>query len=132
MRHSSGVGVGREGLRADDLEDHLQLVLSDRSPRTREQEHGVASTSSWRLADLGAKHAMLRSGLGWGSMPRHIVAEDIERRRLVELRVDRWVGTGSLPRLEMVLVRRPDHMLGPAGRWLFERLAETGTFDGSP
>lgn len=107
----------------EELEDHLQLVLTDRSPRTREQEHGVAATSSWRLADLGAKQAMLRAGLGWGSMPRHLVAEDTQARRLVELRVDRWAGTGSLPRLEIVVARLPDRALGPAARWLFEALA---------
>jgi len=117
---------GREGLiTIEELEDHLQLVLTDRSPRTREQEHGVAAASSWRLADLGAKQAMLRAGLGWGSMPRHLVAEDTQAARLVELRVDRWAGTGRLPRLEIVVARLPDRVVGPAARWLFKALASS-------
>ena len=115
---------GREGpVTIEESEDYLQLVLTDRSPRTREQEHGVAAASSWRLADLGAKQAMLRAGLGWGSMPRHMVVEDMQAGRLCELRLDRWAGTGSLPRLEIVIARLPDRVLGPAARWLFEALA---------
>lgn len=110
----------------EESEDYLQLVLTDRSPRTREQEHGVAAASSWRLADLGAKQAMLRAGLGWGSMPRHMVVEDMEAERLVELGLDRWAGTGRLPRLEIVVARLPEKALGPAARWLFAKLASQG------
>ncbi len=103
-------------------QDHLQLVLSDRSPRTRDQEHGVIASSTWRIADLGAKHAMLRAGLGWGSLPRHVAADDLSTGRLTELRLARWPVTEKLPRLELVLARRPDRALGPAGRWLASRL----------
>ena len=41
-----------------------------------------------RLADLGAKHELLLAGLGWGSMPKPMVAEDIKRGRLVRLSID--------------------------------------------
>lgn len=106
----------------DEIQDHLQLVLTDRSPRTREQEHGVAAATTWRLADLGAKHAMLRVGLGWGSLPRHVAGEDLDAGRLTELRLDDWVGTGRLPRLECIVARKSDRKLGPAGQWLFVSL----------
>src|SRR5215470_2392523 len=36
--------------------DHIQLVLTDRSLRTRGQDLGVVGTQTWRLADLGSKH----------------------------------------------------------------------------
>ena len=107
----------------EELQDHLQLVLSDRSPRTRDEEHGVVATMTWRLADLGAKHAMLRAGLGWGSLPRHVAAEDVAAGRLVELHLERWSPVGRIPQLETLVVHRPDRALGPAGRWLFDRLA---------
>src|SRR6476660_1021819 len=34
--------------------DHIQLVLTDRSPLTQGQDHGVIGTQTWRLADLGS------------------------------------------------------------------------------
>ena len=108
-------------------QDHLQLVLSDRSPRTRDQEHGVIASSTWRIADLGAKHAMLRAGLGWGSLPRHVAADDLATGRLTELRLARWPVTEKLPRLELMLARRPDRALGPAGQWLASQLISDQT-----
>lgn len=112
-----------------EAEEHLQLVLTDRSPRTRDADHGIVTSNTWRLADLGAKHAMLRAGLGWGSMPRHIVAEDLERGRLSELRLRHWEGTGRMPHLEIIVAHALGRSLGPAGRWLFDTLRGPGATD---
>lgn len=106
----------------DMLSEHVQLVLTDRSDLTRGQDKGVVSLRTWRLADLGAKHAMLLAGLGWGSMPRHTVNDDLAAGRLVELRVLRWDGRAGMPRLPVMAVRRKAASLGPAGEWLLERL----------
>jgi DNA-binding transcriptional LysR family regulator len=107
----------------DDVEDHLQPVLSDRSPRTRDQDHGVWSASTWRLADLSAKHAMLRAGLGWGSLPLQLAANDLAAGRLVKLHVGRPSDSTGPILLEMSVARRLDKVLGPAGRWFLKRLA---------
>src|SRR3546814_14486230 len=52
--------------------DHVQLVLTDRSPLSEGREFAVVSPHTWRLADLGAKLAFLREGIGWGNMPTPI------------------------------------------------------------
>ncbi len=70
--------------------DHVQLVLTDRSSLTADRDLGVVAVKSWRLADLGAKHALLLAGLGWGSMPKPMVSDDIKRGRLVRLAIDTW------------------------------------------
>ncbi|MDB5457840.1 MAG: LysR family transcriptional regulator, partial [Caulobacter sp.] len=67
------------------LAEHVQLVLTDRSDLSQGREFGVLSPKTWRLADLGAKHAFLRAGLGWGGMPLHGVATDLVDGTLVEL-----------------------------------------------
>jgi DNA-binding transcriptional LysR family regulator len=104
------------------LRDHVQLVLSDRSTLTRGQDFSVFSTRTWRLADLGARHEMLVAGLGWGSMPSHMVADDLAAGRLVKLNIRRGDGVSRLPRPGVVLARRRDKALGPAGQWLAARL----------
>ena len=63
---------------------------------------------------------MLLAGLGWGGMPRHMVAADLASGRLVELSM---ADPAGFPRLPMVVVTRPDKALGPAGRWMAERLS---------
>ena len=65
--------------------DHVQLVLTDRSSLTEGRDFGVVSVKTWRLADLGAKHALLLAGMGWGNMPKPMVNDDMKRGRLVEL-----------------------------------------------
>jgi DNA-binding transcriptional LysR family regulator len=104
------------------VRDELQLVLTDRSPLTRGKDFSVFSVKTWRLADLGARHEMLRAGLGWGSMPRHMIAEDLAAGRLVKLDVRRPDGSTKLPSPGVVLARRKDKVLGPAGSWLAARL----------
>ncbi len=47
--------------------------------------HDVVHGSKAHLADRGAKHILLKQGIGWGNMPRHQVAEDLREGTLVEL-----------------------------------------------
>lgn len=118
-------------LQPEDMSEHLQLVFSERSEADRPDgqrtpDRGVAGRRTWRLADLGAKRSMLLAGLGWGSMPRHIVEDDVTNGRLVLLRPTLWDGRRRLPRLPVNVVRRRDRAAGIAGRWLFDRLAAMG------
>src|SRR5215475_5458701 len=93
---------------------HIQLVLTDRSQRTQGQDLGVIGTQTWRLADLGAKHMLLREGIGWGYMPEPTVREDLEARRLVRLDMAEY--KDSFVRLHAIY--RTDTPPGPAGSWL--------------
>lgn len=104
------------------LEQHTQLVLTDRTVLTDGVDFGVLSPRTWRLADLGAKHSFLRAGLGWGSMPSHAVAEDIQDGTLVGLELEDQSYNGqSLPMSIIYLAGSPP---GVAGRWLIRRLSE--------
>src|SRR4029077_11366222 len=64
------------------LGKHTQIVLTDRSDLSAGRELGVMSPTTWRLADLFAKHHFLLNGLGWGGMPLHAVRKDLEDGRL--------------------------------------------------
>ena len=102
-----------------DARDHVQLVLTDRSPLTQGQDFGVLSDRNWRLADLGAKHALLLAGLGWGNMPEFMIRDDLKARRLVQLKLRDWP-EGHYP---LQAVWRRAHAPGPAACWLVERFA---------
>lgn len=98
---------------------HVQLVLSDRTALSEGRNFGVLSPLTWRLADLGAKHAFLKAGLGWGHMPLHMVKADIESGALVKIRVE---GTPRDMTLPMKVVYRKDAPPGPAGRAFIAQL----------
>jgi DNA-binding transcriptional LysR family regulator len=104
------------------LRDHVQLVLTDRSALTDGIEVAVLSTTTWRTADLGAKHALLRAGLGWGNLPAHLAADDLAAGRLVRIAPAEWNEASF--RVPMLFVHRADAPLGPAARWFYDRLRQ--------
>jgi DNA-binding transcriptional LysR family regulator len=101
------------------VREQVQLVLSDRTTVTEGQDFGVLALRTWRLGDLGAKHALLLAGLGWGNMPEYMVRADLDAGRLVRLDL----AEGSEHRYPISLVHRADAPPGPAGEWLSDRLA---------
>lgn len=103
--------------------DHVQLVLTDRSPLTKGRDFGVVSPHTWRLADLGAKLALLREGIGWGTMPLPMVEEDLASGRLVQLDMP----DDAEFSYRMFGIYRSDAPPGPAASWLLERFAAVNT-----
>jgi DNA-binding transcriptional LysR family regulator len=104
-------GAGRE---------HIQLVLTDRSPLTQGRDFGVVSSRTWRLADLGAKHMLLKEGIGWGNMPVPMIADDLAQGRLVHLDMPDAQGSDYM----MEAIYRTDTPPGPAASWLIKRFLE--------
>jgi len=98
---------------------HVQLVLTDRTVLTDGSDFGVLSPLTWRLADLGAKHAFLKAGLGWGHMPLHMVKADLDSGALVKIRIE---GTPRAYAMPMRVVFRKDAPPGPAGRAFIAQL----------
>ena len=106
-------------VRISDAREHTQLVLTDRSRLTLGQTFGVYSNRAWKLGDLGAKHRLLLAGLGWGSMPRHLVEADLDAGRLVRITL---TDRGSVS-YNISLIHRTDAATGPACQWLSHYLA---------
>ena len=112
--------LAQAGVKPGESRKHLQLVLSDRSPLTEGREFSVLSPQSWRLADLGAKHALLKEGIGWGNMPRHTVVADIAEGRLCELDLPEKPGTDYT----LSALWRRDARPGTAVSWLIDAMGD--------
>ena len=103
-----------------ELARHVQLVLTDRSTLSASREFGVMSPSTWRLADLFAKHAFLLNGLGFGGMPLHTVRLDLKSGKLVE-----WISRASPERPHVADARRLSNKCAAGSRGaLAHRAAE--------
>jgi DNA-binding transcriptional LysR family regulator len=106
--------------------EHTQIVLTDRSKVTDGQSFGIYATRTWKVADLGAKHRLLLAGLGWGSMPMHLIEDDLQAGRLVPVQLaDRRTF-----RYGLSLIRRADRASGPAAQWLIDYLSRQGDSNG--
>jgi DNA-binding transcriptional LysR family regulator len=104
---------------ASAIAEHVQLVLADRTVLSEGRDFGVLSPLTWRLADLGAKHAFLKAALGWGHMPLHMVKADLDSGALVKIRIE---GTPRAWAMPMSVVFRKDAPPGPAGRAFIAQL----------
>lgn len=107
------------GFAPEMLEDHIQIVLTDKSGITKGQQRGVLSSTIWRVADLHTKRALLLAGFGWGTMPLHLVETDLHAGTLAPIH------HGNLTQpftLELHVMWRRAEPPGPAGRWLLDRL----------
>lgn len=111
-------------LRLAELAQHVQLILTDRTSLTEGQTFAVFSPLTWRLADLGAKHAFLRAGFGWGHMPLAMVKADLETGGLVQIQLENM--QPKMPAMPMFAVYRKDSLPGPAGRWFLDQLKRRG------
>src|SRR5207253_3123845 len=109
----------RSVISAARIAKEVQLVLTDRTALSEGRNFGVLSPVTWRLADLGAKHAFLKAGLGWGHMPLHMVQADLDSGALVKVRVEGNPRDMALP---MRVAFRKDAPPGPAGRAFIAQL----------
>jgi DNA-binding transcriptional LysR family regulator len=102
-----------------------QIVLTDRSRFTEGRDYSVMSHKTWRLADLGAKHALLREGIGWGNMPLPMIEADLVAGTLVRLAMpDHVAGT-----YRFAAIWRRDTPPGPAASWLRDQFVGIGRND---
>jgi DNA-binding transcriptional LysR family regulator len=80
----------------------------------------VHSRLTWRMSDLGTKHALLRAGMGWGNMPLHVVKDDLATGAW-SASAPSTIATGA--ELPIQCVYKPDHPAGPALSWWLDSLA---------
>ncbi|TIM24701.1 MAG: LysR family transcriptional regulator, partial [Mesorhizobium sp.] len=101
----------------EEVREHIQLVVSDQSERTRGRDYGVFAYRTWRMTDVRTKHALMREGLGWGGLPRWLIADDLASGRLVELDLEPY----SEVRSPLYAMHRTDRSPKPAAAWLIDQ-----------
>lgn len=111
----------------EQMQEHVQLVLTDRSTGTAGKDFMVFSPQTWRLSDLSTKHALLLAGQGFGTMPEHMVAEDMAAGRLQRLHLEPHPPEGEL--LSLACIHRLEAAVGPAMHWLIGRFKALESYD---
>ena len=107
-----------------DVSDQLNIVIADPTDVTAGVDYGAGGPRAWRVDDLETKRALILAGVGWGNMPSHSVAADIEAGRLVTL-APRGIGKGGRTPVPVYLIHRTGAVHGPAATRF--RLAMLGT-----
>jgi DNA-binding transcriptional LysR family regulator len=112
--------LGRPAER-EDLEAHVQLVLTGRNAFAQSLRGGVVSPHIWRFVDQTTRLEFLLGGFGWCNMPLHMVEEHVVAGRLARLEILHGEPPPQFPLYAVSPRARP---LGRAGRWLVGDLRE--------
>jgi DNA-binding transcriptional LysR family regulator len=116
------LAASAEPISMEDFGRHVQLVVTDNQPGAEKTQMGVAGKRQWLLNDLSAKHDFLKAGLCWGHMPAHLVAEDLESGKLIELKRRAW----HIRSLNFMISQRRGYQLSACQIRLTELLANAG------
>lgn len=102
---------------------HAELVVRDSSPNfSREPKRSfLGSRNVAYLSDFHSKRVALVDGAGFGWVPRHLVADDLDQQRLQLLRVE---GPNTWT-YHPAMVRRADYALGRGGLLFVDTLLAT-------
>ncbi len=112
--------AGLDRVTAGDLDEHIQLVLSDPAAPDG-PSYGIIGTRAWRFVDLARRLDFLLAGLGWCRMPEHLVAPHLADGRLVALTIEDDPARASGP-LMIYAAHMRNRALGRAGAWLLREL----------
>ncbi len=102
-----------------DLLPHRQLMLRGDKGKVMDQFPLIAGKVWWSNSFIVIKEMVLGSDIGWAYLPKHLVEEELNKQRLVEINVSFDHKTWSPP-VDLVLSKTRSK--GPALLWLEQAL----------
>lgn len=110
--------AGKRKVSLAELQRHVELSVQDSSDRG-DDRHMFGGERVFYLSGFVIKKEAILMGLGFGWMPRYLVARELSQKKLLEVN---YVG-GSRYRFTPQLVSRLDRPLGRTGQRLAEHLS---------
>jgi DNA-binding transcriptional LysR family regulator len=100
-----------------DLEEHRQLTPTSRASV---RYANTLSYDAWQVADLSSRYAMIKAGLGWGTVPESLAHADLVTGRVVRLNLASR--SGEAMRVPIFAIYKASKPPGKAGQWFIDRL----------
>jgi DNA-binding transcriptional LysR family regulator len=105
----------------EQMRDYVQCVLRDTSRHSKRPDYFIVEGArSWTVSDQLMKKELILQGMGWGHMPRYLVAEELRRKRLMSIAGRHYKGG----RIDLVAARRRDAAHGPIASRLWRYIEE--------
>ncbi|WP_444933808.1 LysR family transcriptional regulator [Microbulbifer sp. JTAC008] len=95
---------------------HPQVIISGRKSSTK--TYGVLEGGDqWRVNDFQTKKDIILQGMGWGTLPEHMIKAELEQGLLAPIAVE---GIPKPQELEVRVVRQASNPMGPVASYLWQ------------
>ena len=107
-------------LTLEDLRDALQIVISDSGIEHKQDRGWLGASQQWSVSSIDSSLQLIRNGMGYGWLPRHMICEELQRDTLKELPLRE----GKIYTTSLYLVYGNPQHIGPATRQLADILKQ--------
>jgi len=98
------------------MKNYSQVIISGRTSSTT--TYGVLEGGDqWRVNDFQTKKEIIMQGMGWGSLPEHLIKDELAQGLLAPIKVE---GDIKAPNIELRVVRLEGEPVGPVAQRLWE------------
>lgn len=99
------------------LDKEYQIVIQDSGKLTKGQSFGVQTGQRcWYVNDFATKKMLILSGIGWGSLPVHLIEQELAQGQLMPLTL---ADNKSTQQLNYCLLKPKNKLLGPVASMLW-------------
>ena len=106
----------------NNVHDFTQIVVSDSGSGAHEQTRDLTpETPKWTVSDFTSKKEIIKSKMGWGGMPEHLISNELKSGELVPLKLDHF----PIRKSQLMIMRKRDTTLGPVGQSLWQEIIKS-------
>lgn len=99
---------------------HPQVIISGR--KSSNTTYGVIEGGDqWKVNDFQTKKELIVQGMGWGSLPEHLIKDELEQGILAPIMVE---GDIEMPNVEFRIARLESEPVGPVAQRLWQLFQE--------
>lgn len=104
----------------EQLRNEYQIVVKDSGTMTNNINIGVQTGQRvWYVNNFESKKILIENGLGWGTLPKKLVTEQLKSKQLIELSLD---GFPMIDSINYQLVKMKNKVLGPIAEKIWRML----------
>jgi DNA-binding transcriptional LysR family regulator len=105
----------------EDMRDYVQCIIRDTSRHSPPRDYYlIEGARTWTVSDQLMKRELILQRMGWGHMPKYLVADDLREGRLLDIS-GKYLKGGAV---DLVAARRCEGPHGPIANRLWGYIAE--------
>lgn len=105
----------------EDMRDYVQCIIRDTSRHSPPRDYYlIEGARTWTVSDQLMKRELILQRMGWGHMPKYLVADDVREGRLLDIS-GKYLKGGAV---DLVAARRREGPHGPIANRLWGYIAE--------